>query len=122
MNNDFISREELRKAIEDRKDYIPASEYDKGWNNAIYAVIDEIDNAPTVEPTFGMFREMLCAECEKNCAECKEKRPQGKWEEPFENNGKTYHKCNRCHISSELILIDNFCPNCGADMRGDVHD
>ena len=39
----------LKRAIEDRKDYIPASEYDKGWNNAIYAVIDEIVNAPTVE-------------------------------------------------------------------------
>ena len=47
-----------------------------------------------------------------------EERPQGKWEEPFESNGKTYHKCNYCHISSELILIDNFCPNCGADMKG----
>lgn len=47
-------------------------------------------------------------------------RPQGEWEKPFEMNGKTYHKCNHCHISSELILIDNFCPNCGADMRGGV--
>lgn len=39
----------LKTAIEDRIDNIPASEYDNGWNNAIYAVIDEIDNAPTVE-------------------------------------------------------------------------
>ena len=42
---------------------------------------------------------------------------QGEWEKPFEMNGKTYHKCNHCHISSELILIDKFCPNCGAAMR-----
>jgi len=54
-----------------------------------------IDNAPTIE------------------------RPQGEWLEPFEYRGKTYHKCTHCHISSELILIDNFCPNCGADMRGE---
>ena len=46
-----------------------------------------------------------------------EARPQGEWEEPFEMNGKTYHKCNHCHISSQLILIDNFCPNCGAKMQ-----
>ena len=44
-------------------------------------------------------------------------RPQGRWESYFEHNGKTYHKCSNCHISTELILIDNFCPNCGADMR-----
>lgn len=46
-----------------------------------------------------------------------EERPKGKWLEPFERNGKTYHKCTNCHISSELILFGNFCPNCGADMR-----
>lgn len=34
-------------------------------------IIATIDNAPTVEPTFGLFKEMLCAECEK--------RPQGEW-------------------------------------------
>ena len=45
-----------------------------------------------------------------------EDRPQGEWEKPFEMNGKTYHKCNYCHISSQLILIDKFCPNCGAKM------
>lgn len=48
-NNDLISREALKTAIEDKIDDIPASEYDDGWNNAINAVIDEIDNAPTVE-------------------------------------------------------------------------
>lgn len=46
-----------------------------------------------------------------------DERPYGEWLEPFESNGKTYHKCTHCHISSELILFGNFCPNCGADMR-----
>ena len=41
----------------------------------------------------------------------------GEWEEPFEMNGKSYHKCTNCHISSELILINKFCPNCGAKMK-----
>lgn len=43
--------------------------------------------------------------------------PRGEWEKPFEFFGKFYHKCNNCHISSDLILIDNFCPNCGAKMN-----
>lgn len=47
-------------------------------------------------------------------------RPTGEWEEPFEMNGKSYHKCNNCHVSSQLILIDNYCPNCGAKMKGAV--
>lgn len=47
-----------------------------------------------------------------------DERPTGEWEEPFEMNGKTYHKCTNCHISSELILIDKFCPECGAKMKG----
>jgi len=46
-----------------------------------------------------------------------EERPTGEWEEPFTRNGKTYHRCTKCHVSSELILIDRFCPNCGARMR-----
>lgn len=78
----------------------------------------QIDNAPTVNTT--------CPHCDSGYAQGlsdgylrgKEDRPQGAWEEPFENNGKTYHKCNRCHISSELIFIDKFCPNCGAEMKG----
>ena len=60
---------------------------------------DVIDNAPTVE-----------------------ERPQCEWEKPFEHNGKTYHKCTHCHISSELILIDNFCPNCGAKMTKEAEN
>lgn len=46
-----------------------------------------------------------------------EDRPQGEWETPFEVNDKTYHKCTHCHISSELILINKYCPNCGAEMQ-----
>jgi len=44
-------------------------------------------------------------------------RPKGEWDKPFFWNGKTFHKCTNCCISTELRLIDNFCPNCGADMR-----
>lgn len=62
--------------------------------NAVCDVIELIESAPTIETP-----------------------DKGEWEEPFERNGKKYHKCNHCHISSELILIDKFCPNCGASMK-----
>lgn len=104
-----------------------------GYGEAVF--LDEaygiIDNAPTVEPqkvlvahvTFDkdkleeIVRDQVIEPIKNGELVIKEEKPQGKWEEPFESNGKTYHKCNHCHISSELILIDNFCPNCGADMR-----
>lgn len=54
-----------------------------------------IDNAPTVD-----------------------ERPKSEWGEPFFHNGKTYHRCYHCNVSSQLILLDYYCPNCGADMRG----
>lgn len=34
-------------------------------------IVEEINNAPTIEPTFGLFKDMLCSECEK--------RPQGEY-------------------------------------------
>lgn len=78
-------------------------------------IISIIDNAPTVEYTFEeAFQKTVC----DNKLYCPS-RPKGEWEEPFEMNGKSYHKCTHCHISTELILISNFCPNCGADMRGE---
>lgn len=83
-----------------------------------------IDNAPTVEPTFGVFREMLCSECEKNCTECKEKRPQGKWifDSEFTEFGNPYgtYKCDKCggHSSNKYP----FCFWCGSDMRTEVKE
>lgn len=81
-------------------------------------IIEVIDNAPTVNKFYDYnegYKDGFSLGFKRG-SESNE-RPQGEWEEPFENNGKTYHKCNHCHISSELILIDKFCPNCGADMR-----
>lgn len=45
----LIDADELKRAIEDRIDYVPSNDYDEGWNSAINTAIDEIDNAPTVE-------------------------------------------------------------------------
>lgn len=53
-------------------------------------ILDLIDNAPTVD-----------------------ERPQGKWITTWE---RYIFQCSCCHGMSVKY---NFCPNCGADMRGD---
>ena len=104
MNNDLISRDALRKAFHKRIHHFDKSSWDEA--NAL------INDAPTVE-------EKSYAMGYQDGAEdgLQDIRPHGKWEEPFERKGKTYHKCSKCHVSNELTLFDNFCPFCGADMR-----
>ena len=72
--------------------------YQKGWNDCIDAIID---NAPTVA-----------------------ERPQGEWKEVNGYDGDVFYECNQC---GEPWILNagtpeennmNFCPNCGADMRG----
>ena len=70
-------------------------------------VLDIIDNAPTVEPTFGLFKEMLCTECDK--------RPHGEWLHPYITDIAC--ECSICHVQMPTYRFF-FCPNCGAEMRG----
>ena len=46
-----------------------------------------------------------------------EKRPQGKW--ITENIEKPYGKCNQC---GEICEIDNYCGNCGAELKKGVQN
>lgn len=142
MDNDLISREALKKEIlKHREDYIDDNFF---WTK----LFNIIDNAPTVEPTFGLFKEMLCSECEKTpqgeyteedikqaikenfdigygMAKAKYERPQGEWILPnFYGDGVSY-ECGNCHIPHEGYIGKDgkphgydYCPNCGADMRG----
>jgi len=61
-------------------------------------------------------------------------RPKGEWVDE-DGNKVPLHKdgyplgncyCNQCHEwlvgSDEYATKGNFCPNCGADMRGDKHE
>lgn len=120
MTNDLISSEALKEQTKNVfcKRRCPMRE-DENYCNpncAARLFIGIIDNAPTVSYPFDMFRTMLCGTCQAHMR-IESERPQGEWEEPFEMNGKTYHKCTNCHISSELILIDKYCPECGAKMK-----
>lgn len=54
MDNDLISREALKKDIQ--TEWLTAE-----TKQTFYKIID---NAPTVEPSFGLFRSMLCESCQ----------------------------------------------------------
>lgn len=118
----LIDADALKTPIEDRIDNIPASEYDNGWNNAIYAVIDEIDNAPTVEEkSYAMGYQDGAEDGLQGI------RTEGKWIY-YRAQGVflPYMECDNCHEEfllnmlrpAEFRKVNRFCSNCGADMRG----
>lgn len=56
--------------------------------------------------------------------ELKAKRPQGEWIEhhkPFTWMGFTYWTCSECGYgkNNQNWIQSNFCPNCGAKMKGE---
>ena len=110
MNNDLISREALKNN---------ERHYDEEGCRIFYE--SEIDKAPAVTPTFGMFRAMLCETCQayatnRAIAKLADEytRPRGKWILCHD----TYF--SKCSICGDIWLNEeckNYCPNCGADMR-----
>jgi hypothetical protein len=52
-----------------------------------------------------------------------EERQQGKWITIGEEQGALgiiykIRKCSKCGWEHSLVIPNNFCPNCSADMRG----
>ena len=99
MNNDLISRSELKKTI--NKIIDEEIEIDEKWAKGLKYSLKIIDNAPTVS-----------------------ERPQGEWLEKHSDYG-VYYQCSICHKMppnyecdyKEGAIKTNFCPNCGADMQ-----
>jgi formate dehydrogenase maturation protein FdhE len=83
----------------------------------IAEVILTINNAPTVEYTFEeAFQKTVC----ENKLYCPS-RPQGEWITRTEDNGVNYRfYCSCC--DREVMLITDYCPYCGADMRGGAEE
>ncbi len=48
------------------------------------------------------------------CDDYEPQRPQGEW---IDHQG-LFSECDQCHCN--VILGYNFCPNCGAKMRGEA--
>lgn len=88
IQGDCISREALKKAIEPYRYAICGFE----------GILALIDNAPTVEP----------------------ERPKGEWV-VYGRQGDIpiTDKCTNCNYEMKWYKTKyNFCPNCGADMKG----
>lgn len=128
MNDDLISRSALKDEISSAC-YNCASRDDDDYNCKyhcpIYDFLKHIDNAPTVE-----LNDMTAYFSGFEMAKQIHERPQGEWEEShifscgkilrmglnvIENKCKN---CGRWSIKWERTIPDNFCSNCGADMRG----
>lgn len=120
MNNDLISREALRKAINTYDTFaclpngklypIRDLEHPEMFVTYIHVedVIKAIDNAPTIYP--------ICED--KACKYRANERPQGEWgkwviSEIQCPNCFGYFQTD-CYSTEEL----NKCPVCGADMKG----
>lgn len=52
----------------------------------------------------------------------KEERPHGEWKVIHNALGETKYKCSQCQHYVRSGDDKNFCPNCGADMRGGDSD
>ena len=50
------------------------------------------------------------------------RRKRGEWVDMIVENGTHWKVCSICHAPSPRNGRDNFCPNCGADMRGEAMD
>lgn len=92
---DAISRADAIKAVEAKIKWFDGDAIEDRYKRyAFIQVLDEIlTELPQVEP----------------------ERPKGKWIP--DTNG--YWKCSECGLRVLVYAKGNFCPNCGADMRGD---
>ena len=109
MNNDLISRNALKERItflSKGYPYAPSSLDD---------ILDIIDNAPIVDISGSEYFPYRTAYFNGVKDGQATARPQGEWEEDSEHFVLPYG-CPFC--KSRDNMPDNFCPNCGADMRG----
>lgn len=90
-----------------------ALELDADYDDGDYWAVSmaQIHNAPTITP----------------------ERKRGKWMKAGTYHGEQIWQCSECHADFEIPTITDFstfeaepiwvyCPNCGADMRGEPND
>ena len=112
MNNDIISRNALLKAFAESNHI---KETASGLDvMEMLAIKEIIDNAPTVDYHF--FYNHGFADAKR-----KFERPKGEWLLVGHNDTVNFYKCSICGYEEHDNFTKhyNFCPNCGADMRGE---
>lgn len=111
MNNDLISRSALKGVIETYRPIKCFTDKDIGKDRMVDFCLAEIDNAPTVHGIVAFVE-----------------RPKGEWIADTShcyNDDEDTFECSVCKEPFTLICgtpkdnLYNFCPNCGADMRGE---
>ena len=128
----LIDAEALKKRI-----MLAPNKNEETWDELYDSIIFEIDNAPTVETKFELktengitypnaldnmtFSHSLSVEERQNIIQAymlganANARPHGKWIGVVYSNTKMgVGMCNQCGVNR---IVDNFCSNCGADMR-----
>ena len=120
---DMISRSALRKDFVDRyhkaEDWITKAEdifiktRAEATRDFIGEVIMTIDFAQTVEPVCPYLSD---DEVKQPCLQAPCERQKGKWIAIAPYTHETF--CPYCKEDSKDERYGNFCPNCGADMRG----
>lgn len=114
---DLISREALKTNIDKFIGYLD--------EDMICRIKVVIDNAPTVKTfTLEDIEEQYRKGLEKGLSEWETERPQGEWIYNSYGNGCGNWHCSECGV---IIFMgknanNNFCPNCGADMRGEQNE
>lgn len=110
MNNDLISRSELKEAIRKRLG-ISSLKY---LTEQEKVIVDEIDNAPTVNYPF--YQEAY----QTGYEEGKNARLQGEWicvtKSTFPQYQPDEYKCPFCNVI--VHRKTNYCEYCGASMKG----
>lgn len=87
--------------------------------------LEHIELLPPAQPDLSEYSDRLWkAAYERGKSEAQTERKKGKWIEPtpeggFSYDAKAYSECSECGKKEFLGWRKNFCPNCGADMRGE---
>lgn len=114
----LIDADELKKSLSDKDNITWTHEY--GDAIPLEWIMSTIDNAPTVD--LWQMRQEATENALKK-AEVLYGRPKGEWIEENSETGAlgikyTWFRCNQCGWKNSLVIPRNFCPNCGAKMKG----
>lgn len=107
VSKDCISKAYLEQEIENQAMTVEKDkEYWRGWNNALDKVVELIEDAPSVVPTTEQSSEVG-------------ERKRGEWRASTAHSGIV--KCSVCGYQAGAYAESkeyNFCPKCGAKMKG----